>query len=80
MLADLRQDNADAAADVFSNAGFEVRTATVDVSSRESVHALVETATAIGEVTGLIHAAGVSPSQASTARNQRPGAVTRLRC
>ena len=41
--------------------------ATVDVSSRESVHALVETATGLGEVTGLIHAAGVSPSQASPA-------------
>ena len=39
-------------------------TATVDVSSRESVHALVETATALGDVTGVIHAAGVSPSQA----------------
>ena len=40
-------------------------TAIVDVSSRESVHALVETATALGDVTGVIHAAGVSPSQAS---------------
>ncbi len=38
--------------------------ATVDASSREAVHALVETATAVGEITGLIHAAGVSPSQA----------------
>jgi NAD(P)-dependent dehydrogenase (short-subunit alcohol dehydrogenase family) len=50
---------------VLSNAGFEVTTATVDVSSRESVHALVQTATALGEITGVIHAAGVSPSQAS---------------
>src|SRR5271165_6964511 len=64
VLADLRLENADAAAKVLSEAGFEVSTATVDVSSRESVHALVETATAIGEVTGVIHAAGVSPSQA----------------
>ena len=65
LLADLRQENADAAAEVLSNAGFEVSTATVDVSSRESVHALVETATALGDVTGVIHAAGVSPTQAS---------------
>ena len=65
LLADLRQENADAAAKVLSDAGFEVSTTVVDVSSRESVHALVETATAIGGVTGLIHAAGVSPSQAS---------------
>ena len=67
LLADLRQENADAAAKVLSDAGFEVSTATVDVSSRESVHALVETATAIGDVTGVIHAAGVSPTQASPA-------------
>jgi NAD(P)-dependent dehydrogenase (short-subunit alcohol dehydrogenase family) len=65
LLADLRSENADAAAEVLSDAGFEVGTATVDVSSRESVHALVQTATALGDVTGLIHAAGVSPSQAS---------------
>jgi NAD(P)-dependent dehydrogenase (short-subunit alcohol dehydrogenase family) len=64
VLADLRQGNADAAADVMRNAGFDVSTTTVDVSSRESVHALVETATARGDITGLIHAAGVSPSQA----------------
>ena len=67
VLADLRTDNADAAAEVLSNAGYEVSVATVDVSSREAVHALVETATGIGDVTGLIHAAGVSPSQASPA-------------
>lgn len=59
LLADLRQGNAEVAAEVLSNAGFEVSTATVDVSSRESLHALVETATALGEVTGVIHAAGV---------------------
>jgi NAD(P)-dependent dehydrogenase (short-subunit alcohol dehydrogenase family) len=67
LLADLRQANADAAAEVMSDAGFEVSTATVDVSSRESVHALVQAATALGDVAGVIHAAGVSPSQASPA-------------
>jgi NAD(P)-dependent dehydrogenase (short-subunit alcohol dehydrogenase family) len=46
-------------------AGFSVTTARVDVSSRASVHALAELAITIGEVFGLIHAAGVSPSQAS---------------
>jgi NAD(P)-dependent dehydrogenase (short-subunit alcohol dehydrogenase family) len=65
LLADLRQENADAAAEVLSNAGFEVNTAIVDVSARESAHALVQTATSLGDVTGVIHAAGVSPSQAS---------------
>ena len=51
LLADLRKENAESAAEVLSNAGFEVSTATVDVSSRESVHGLVQTATALGEVT-----------------------------
>jgi len=65
VLADLRQANADAAAAVLSDAGFDVSTTATDVSSRDSIEALVETATKAGEVTGLIHAAGVSPSQAS---------------
>lgn len=64
LLADLRKENADAAAKVLFDAGFTVSTTTVDVSSRASVHALVEAATKLGEVTGVIHAAGVSPSQA----------------
>ena len=65
LLADLRSENADAAAKTLSEAGFTVSTATVDVSSRASVHALIEMATGIGEVSGVIHAAGVSPTQAS---------------
>ena len=65
LLADLRQDNVDAAAKTLSDAGYEVTTAPVDVSSRASVEALVDKATSLGEVFGVIHAAGVSPSQAS---------------
>src|SRR5512147_622664 len=65
LLADLRKESVDAASHILSDAGFEVSTAIVDVSSRESVHALVERATATGTITGVIHAAGVSPSQAS---------------
>lgn len=45
VLADMRSDNANAAAEVLENAGYEVSVATVDVSSREAVHTLVETAT-----------------------------------
>jgi NAD(P)-dependent dehydrogenase (short-subunit alcohol dehydrogenase family) len=67
LLADMRPDNANAAAEVLGNAGYEVSVATVDASSRESVQALVATATGLGDVTGLIHAAGVSPTQASPA-------------
>lgn len=65
LLDDIRQEKADAAAKTLSDAGFNVTTTTVDVASRASVHALVEAATTLGEVFGVIHAAGVSPSQAS---------------
>jgi NAD(P)-dependent dehydrogenase (short-subunit alcohol dehydrogenase family) len=67
LLADLHKANAGAAAEVLANAGLDASTATVDVSSRESVHALAETAAALGDITGVIHAAGVSPSQAKPA-------------
>lgn len=65
LLANRHKEKADAIADSFSNVGFEVSTATVDISSRESIHSLVEEANKIGSITGVINAAGVSPSQAS---------------
>jgi NAD(P)-dependent dehydrogenase (short-subunit alcohol dehydrogenase family) len=65
LLADLRAESAKAPADVLSSAGFEVSTTTVDISTRASIRALVEAATRLGEIHGIIHTAGVSPSQAS---------------
>ena len=65
VLADQRESSAKAAADTLSNAGYEVSVTTVDVSSREAVLALINEAGKFGAITGLIHAAGVSPSQAS---------------
>jgi NAD(P)-dependent dehydrogenase (short-subunit alcohol dehydrogenase family) len=65
LLADQRESNAKAAAETLSNAGYDVSTATVDVSSRAAVESLVAEAEKFGAITGLIHAAGVSPSQAS---------------
>ena len=67
VLADMRPENANAAAEVMANAGYNVSVATVDVSSREAVKAVVGTARGRGDIVGLIHAAGVSPSQASPA-------------
>ena len=65
LLADKREDNAKAAADVLGAAGYEASVATVDVSSRVAVEALVQKATTLGDITGLIHAAGVSPGRGS---------------
>ncbi len=67
VLADLREENAAAAAKTLREAGFDVSTAVVDISSRSSIQALASTAAALGPITGLIHAAGVSPSQAPPA-------------
>ena len=72
VLADRSEANANTAAEVMANAGYQVSVATVDVSSREAVIALVGKATGIAEIVGLIHAAGVSPSQAS------PDAILRV--
>lgn len=67
LVADLNPKNAAAAANVLRDAGFDVATAEVDVSSRKSVGDLVKAAAALGEVTRVIHAAGVSPTQAAPA-------------
>lgn len=67
LLADLQRDNAEAVAKVMGEAGFDVHPTTVDVTSRESVEALVEEAAGLGDITGIIHSAGVSPSSASPA-------------
>ncbi|MCL6349973.1 SDR family oxidoreductase [Pectobacterium polaris] len=65
LLADLRQENADTAAKVLRDAGFDVETTIVNVAHRESVNALAQKAASMGNVMGVIHSAGVSPSQAT---------------
>lgn len=64
VLADLREENAQAAAKIMDEAGYDVSVTTVDASSRDAVQSLIEVSKGFGEITGLIHAAGVSPSQA----------------
>lgn len=65
LLADIRQENNDAAAKILSEAGYTVSTEIVDISSRESVQSLVNKVSFKGKIEGLIVAAGVSPTQAS---------------
>lgn len=64
LLADISKENTEAALKVLSEAGFDVSDTVVDVSSRQSVQSLIETAKKIGNIIGLIHTAGVSPTQA----------------
>ena len=65
LISDIKIENAEVAAKTLTDAGLEVSTTVVNVASRESIEALVSKAVSIGKVVGLIHAAGVSPSQAS---------------
>ena len=62
VVADLREENARSAEQALLDAGFRVSTATVDITDSQSVLTLAATAAAIGPVTGLVHAAGASPS------------------
>ena len=64
VLADLRQEAAEAAAKTLNDAGFETSVAPVDLADRRSILDLIDVATSFGEISNLINAAGVSPSQA----------------
>lgn len=64
LLADIKPEITEAVEYTLSRAGFDVSTTIVDVSSRESVQKLVKEACRLGDVKGLIHTAGLSPSQA----------------
>ena len=64
LLADLNPNTLETAFNTLTDAGFDVSTHVTDITSRDSIQKLVATATSIGSVSGLIHAAGVSPSQA----------------
>ncbi len=67
VLADLKIENANAAAEILENAGFKTSTVAADLSSRESILNMIEHAQKFGEIKNLINAAGVSPSQAPVA-------------
>ena len=64
VLADLRLEAAEVAAKTMEDAGFETSVTTADLSSRESILSLIEHARQFGDITNLVNAAGISPSQA----------------
>lgn len=65
LVADLNLEQARTVADAFLNSGFDAEASEVDVASRESVTALARTAADLGPVVSVVHAAGVSASQAT---------------
>ena len=68
VLADYSLANAQAAAQTLENAGFACSIQQCDLGSKEDILKLVKYATSQGDVTNLINAAGVSPSQAPVER------------
>ncbi|MFT8356799.1 SDR family oxidoreductase [Bifidobacterium aquikefiri] len=62
VLADYNESLLSATADSMRADGFDVVAQHVDVSSRESVHRLVEFVAKTGKLSTLVHTAGVSPT------------------
>lgn len=64
VLGDKSIENARRIAEVMNNAGFDVVPLEMDLSSRESIRAMIAEAQKYGEIRYLVNGAGVSPSQA----------------
>ena len=64
VVGDRSLDNAKAICQTMNNAGFDTVAFEMDLSSRESILALIAKAQKYGEISKLVNAAGVSPSQA----------------
>ncbi|MFP5109272.1 SDR family NAD(P)-dependent oxidoreductase [Neobacillus sp. C211] len=64
IVGDKNLENAKAIAKIMEEAGFDVVPVETDISSRESILKLIAEGQKYGEITTLINAAGVSPSQA----------------
>jgi NAD(P)-dependent dehydrogenase (short-subunit alcohol dehydrogenase family) len=64
ILGDKKIENAKAIARVMNEAGFDVVPFEMDLSSRESILAIIAEAQKYGEIKYLVNGAGVSPSQA----------------
>ena len=64
VMGDKNINNAKTIAQIMNNAGFDVEPVEMDLSSRESIKALIAKAKEYGEIKMLVNGAGVSPSQA----------------
>lgn len=64
ILGDKSMENAETIAGIMNNAGYDVEPFEMDLSSRDSIRAIIAKAQEYGEVKYLVNGAGVSPSQA----------------
>lgn len=65
VVGDKKPENAEEIARIMNNAGFDAIPVEMDLSSRASILSLIAEARKYGEISMLVNAAGVSPSQAS---------------
>ncbi|MBQ7186862.1 MAG: SDR family oxidoreductase [Ruminococcus sp.] len=65
VLGDKNMDNCNTIAKIMNDAGFDTEPFEMDLSSRESILAMIAKAQEFGEIKYLVNGAGVSPSQAS---------------
>ncbi|MDE6090174.1 MAG: SDR family oxidoreductase [Duncaniella sp.] len=64
VIGDKNLTNAETIADIMNKAGFDTTAIEMDLSSRESIKNMIAEAQKYGDITMLVNAAGVSPSQA----------------
>ena len=64
VLGDKNMDNCNTIAKIMNDAGFDVEPFEMELSSRESILAMIAKAQEFGEIKYLVNGAGVSPSQA----------------
>lgn len=64
IVGDKKQENAQAIAKTMNDAGFDVVPVEMDLSSRASIQNIIAEAQKYGDITMMVNAAGVSPSQA----------------
>ena len=64
VIGDKKPENAQAIAKTMNDAGFDVVPVEMDLSNRASIQDIIAEAQKYGDITMLVNAAGVSPSQA----------------
>ena len=78
VLCDVRQDRLDAAAAALKDLGITPTVVNCDVTDRDAVVQLLDTASGLGTVASVIHTAGVSPSMGDADYVMRTNAIGTL--
>jgi NAD(P)-dependent dehydrogenase (short-subunit alcohol dehydrogenase family) len=78
VLCDVRQDRLDGAVSTLKDLGMNVTAVNCDVTDRQAVDRLFETAIGVGTVASVIHTAGVSPSMGDADYVMRTNALGTL--